>query len=49
VIVAAAVASFFGGLYFEFGNPLFLGAASTALALIVFWIAEHQLGRHGSS
>ncbi len=47
VTIAAAVCSFFGALYFEFGHVLFLGAATMALALVVYWIAEHHLGRPG--
>ena len=45
--VAAALATFFGALYLEHGNGLFLAGASTALALIAYWIAEHELGRVG--
>ena len=45
--LAAAAASFSGALYLEHGNGLFLAGASTALALIAYWIAEHELGRGG--
>ncbi len=44
VTVAAAVSSFFGALYVAYGDGLFLAGASTALALIAYWIAEHELG-----
>jgi hypothetical protein len=45
--LAAAAASFFGALYLEHGNGLFLAGASTALALIAYWLAEYELGRGG--
>ncbi len=45
--LAAAAASFFGALYLEHGNGLFLAGASTALALIAYWLAQNELGRGG--
>jgi hypothetical protein len=47
LVLASAVATLFGALYLESRNDLYLGAASTALALIAFWLAEHELGRSG--
>lgn len=47
VMLTSAVTSFFACLYLEFGNGVFLGAASTALALVVFWVAEHNRNRAG--
>jgi hypothetical protein len=47
LVGAASACSFFGGLYVRSGDALFLGAATTALALIAFWIAEHQLSQRG--
>ncbi len=41
---AATVASFLGALYLEHGDGLLLAGASTALALIAYWLAEHELG-----
>ncbi len=47
LMLASAVTSFFACLYLEFGNGLFLGAASTALALVVYWVAERNRNRAG--
>jgi len=44
-MAAAAAASFFGALFIEFGEARLLGAASTALVLAAYWIAEHELGQ----
>lgn len=48
VSLAAAVSSLFGVLYFEFGYALFLVAASTSLAPVVYWVAENRSRWPGS-
>jgi len=45
MMLASAVTSFFACLYLEFANGMFLGAACTALALVVYWVAEHNRNR----
>jgi hypothetical protein len=34
-------------MYLDCGDGFFLAAASTALALIASWLAEHELGPGG--
>jgi hypothetical protein len=47
VTMAAAAAAFFGALYLAEGNGLLLAGASTALALVAYWLAEQELGHGG--
>jgi hypothetical protein len=47
VIAAAAVAAFCGAMYLDCADGVFLAGASTALALIAYWLAEHELGQGG--
>jgi hypothetical protein len=46
--LASVVATLFGALYVESANDLYLGFASTALALVAYWLAEHELGLGGA-
>jgi hypothetical protein len=47
LVLASVVAALFGAMCRESRYDLYLGAASTALALVGFWLAEHELGRGG--
>jgi len=44
VTVLAAVAALLAALYVEVGDEFFLVAASTALGLVVYWLADQGLG-----
>ena len=47
VVAFAAISTFFAALHVELGDAIFLVAASTSLALVGYWIAEHHLGGRG--
>lgn len=47
VVACAAISTFFAALYVELGDAIFLVAASTSLALVGYWIAEHHLAGWG--